>query len=242
MNTIYFLTVPHVTSKPSTRRREANTKRILDTAMKLVGESGFAGLSMNKLADACDYTPGALYRYFGSKDMLLSALVGQILDELRLALEAAVAAAPEDAALVRVWTMTLAYRRFASEKPHEFGLIALSFAEPQLLLTSPESAEPVVQQMVRTMSPLAESLASAAGAGALDEGDVIERALIVFAATQGVLQMHKQARIAPSLIDVDRLGTATLRTLLVGWGADAAAIDAAHERALALLAQPGDLS
>ena len=30
---------------------------------------------MHRLAKAVDYTPGALYRYFDSKDVLLSALV-----------------------------------------------------------------------------------------------------------------------------------------------------------------------
>ncbi|MCB9593338.1 MAG: TetR/AcrR family transcriptional regulator [Sandaracinaceae bacterium] len=234
--------MPHADHKPSTRRRAANIKRILEAAMQIVGEGGFAGLSMNKLADACDYTPGALYRYFASKDMLLSALVGQILEQLREALDDAVGRAPADAPLVRLWAITTAYRQFARTQPHEFGLIALSFAEPQLLLTTPESAEPIVNQMIQTMTPLAESLTRAASEGLLAEGDVVERALLVFTSTQGVLQMHKQARIAPNVIDVDRLATAALRTLLIGWGADPERVDLAHERARALVVSLGDLS
>ena len=232
--------MPNVRPKPRTRRREANVKRILDTAMKIVTERGFGALSMNKLADACDYTPGALYRYFASKDMLLSALVERVLEEIRGRFDAGLAADLEP--LARVLSMVLLYRRFAREEPHKFTMIALTFAEPTLLLTSPEAAEPVAAKMVQTMAPLAEALTSAESASALEPGDVIERSLIVFTSTQGVLQMHKQARVAPELIDVDRLATRAIRTLLIGWGADAASVDAANAAALARLAPPGDLS
>ncbi len=230
----------HVRAKPGTRRREANVKRLLDTAMGIVTEQGFGALSMNRLADACDYTPGALYRYFASKDMLLSALVERVLEEIRGRFEEGLAVDAEP--LVRVVSMVLLYRRFAREQAHKFTMIALSFAEPTLLLSSPEAAEPVVSEMVQTMGPLAEALEAATRSGVLEPGDVIERALIIFASTQGVLQMHKQARIAPDLIDVDRLASRAIRTLLIGWGADPASVDAANDRALALIGRPGDLS
>ena len=45
--------------------------------MEMVVEGGFDTLSVNKLAAACDYTPGALYRYFRSKDALMIALVAR---------------------------------------------------------------------------------------------------------------------------------------------------------------------
>ena len=49
----------------------------------MVEEGGFDALSINKLAEAVDYTPGALYRYFGSKDALLSQLIERVLEEVR---------------------------------------------------------------------------------------------------------------------------------------------------------------
>ena len=57
---------------PRARRRDANLARILDAAMELVAGGGLEALSMGRLAAAVDYTPGALYRYFPSKDALLA--------------------------------------------------------------------------------------------------------------------------------------------------------------------------
>jgi hypothetical protein len=55
--------------------------------------------------------------------------------------------------------------------------------------------------------------------------------IVFFGAVQGVLLLRKQARVAPGLLDLDRLSTVAVRTLLLGWGADPAAVDAAFEEA-----------
>ena len=60
---------------PRERRREATLARILDAALDLVVEGGFDALSMNRLARETDFTPGALYRYFDSKQALLEQIV-----------------------------------------------------------------------------------------------------------------------------------------------------------------------
>ena len=59
----------------------AKIERILEAAMEMVAEGGFDALSMARLADAVDYTPGALYRYFRSKDALYAALVSQVIGQ-----------------------------------------------------------------------------------------------------------------------------------------------------------------
>ncbi len=225
---------------PRARRREANLARILDTAMESIVEGGFGALSMNKLAEAVDYTPGALYRYFDSKDALLSALVNRILEEVGERL--AEAAAPvADNPLARVVALTQAYRAFSVEAPHKFGLLSMSLAEPRVLLQSPEAAGPVVGTFVSTLSPMADALRDAVEASLLEEGDPLERTLLVFTAVQGVLSLRKQARYAPQLLDVDRLSGLSVRTLLGAWGADAEALDAAFEKvdALGLTARSG---
>lgn len=223
----------HASPKPKERRREANLLKILDAAMGLITEGGFAALSMSRLADRCDYTPGALYRYFASKDMLLSALVSRTLDEVQQTLSEGIARLPEERPLARVFALCASYRRFSEEQPHKFALIATSFTDPEKLLTSPQSAAPVVRATIETLSSLGDALAAAEKTGMLRPGSVIDRSLLVFTSTQGVLQMHKQARVAPHLIDVERLSAAVVRALLMGWGADGAAVDAAHDEALA---------
>ncbi|MDD5190906.1 MAG: TetR/AcrR family transcriptional regulator [Dehalococcoidales bacterium] len=60
---------------------------IANKALKLFLEKGYAGTTIRQLAEACDLTEGAIYRYIGSKDdilhlFLLGIKVNQIQDFL----------------------------------------------------------------------------------------------------------------------------------------------------------------
>jgi AcrR family transcriptional regulator len=68
------MTVIHSKATPRDRRRERNRRQILDSAFALVADGGLDALTINGLARAVDYTPGALYRYFPSRDALVVAL------------------------------------------------------------------------------------------------------------------------------------------------------------------------
>ena len=232
--------VLHVTGKtPRARRHDANLVRILDAAMGMVAAGGLEALSMTKLAEAVDYTPGALYRYFGSKDALLSRLVARILEDVRAALDRALGLLPSSASpLTRVFVLVQGYRAFAQLEPHRFGLLAMTMAEPRVLLEKPEDAEPVVQVMLAALQPLAGALADAAASEQLDGGDFSERTLCLFAMLQGLFQLQKQARYAPGVLDVDRLTVNGTRSLLLGWGAKPRTVEAAITRVAAL----GDLT
>ena len=202
--------------------------------MTMVAEDGLEALSMTRIAEAADYTPGALYRYFDSKDALLSKLVARTLQELGLAIERTANRLMAGACpLTRVFALEHGYRAFARHEPHRFGLLAMTMAAPRVLLPSPADAQPVAVVMLATLQPLIAALAAATEAQLLAAGDVAERAVCVFALLQGVLQLHKQARFAPDLLDVDRLATRGTRTLLLGWGANATDVDAAIARVAA---------
>src|SRR5512146_1893863 len=103
---------------PRERRHDENLRRILDEAMRQVEEGGFGALSVNKLAAAVDYTPGALYRYFGSKDALISRLIERVLEEVRDDLARAEALLPNKATpLAHVLALVDGYRAFAKREP-----------------------------------------------------------------------------------------------------------------------------
>lgn len=223
---------------PRARRRDANHEKILEAAMAMVADGGLEALSMNRLAAAVDYTPGALYRYFASKDALLSRLVARILEDIRADLDRAVAALPaQSSPLARVFALVDGYRAYARREPHRFGLLGSTMAAPRVLLPAARDAEPVVKVMIAAMQPLADALAAAAAAGLIGPGEVAERTVCIFALLQGVLMLHKQARYAPGILDLERLATRGTRTLLVGWGARPRAVDAAIAR-VARLRQP----
>ncbi|WP_030767804.1 MULTISPECIES: TetR/AcrR family transcriptional regulator [unclassified Streptomyces] len=56
--------------------------RTVDTALDLLDEVGLDALTMRRLADAMDVRAGALYRYFDTKDELLTAMAERMLADL----------------------------------------------------------------------------------------------------------------------------------------------------------------
>ena len=61
-----------------TRRRmdpELRRQQILEAAIGLIGQLGYHGFTVQRLAQACGLTNGGLLHYFGSKELLLVAIL-----------------------------------------------------------------------------------------------------------------------------------------------------------------------
>ena len=56
------------------RDRQHMRKQILDAAMALFTDEGYQHVTMRKIAQAIEYSPGTLYRYFENKDAIYFAL------------------------------------------------------------------------------------------------------------------------------------------------------------------------
>jgi AcrR family transcriptional regulator len=81
-------------STPSVRRLQDITRstaqtRILDAALKLIGENGVGGTSLQMIADEIGVTKAAVYHQFKTKDEIVIALTERELAGLEDALEAA---------------------------------------------------------------------------------------------------------------------------------------------------------
>jgi len=215
---------------PRARRRAANLERIVDAAVRVSVEEGVDELSIKKVAELADYTPGALYRYFDSKDALLAAVAERVIGELqqRIAEADDVGAS----ALARIGAQVRAYHAFATGDDHGFQIIAVMIGDPRVLLPDNAEAAKVMHAMIGALSPLAVALEAAAREGAIESTPVggpdaaAERAMLLFSAFHGALQLRKQARMAPDLIHTDRIAFETARLILRGWGASREALDA----------------
>jgi AcrR family transcriptional regulator len=62
--------------------RDDTRTRILDTALEVIAEKGFAGTSTRELSERLGFTKAALYYHFRTKDDLLAALITPALDDL----------------------------------------------------------------------------------------------------------------------------------------------------------------
>jgi AcrR family transcriptional regulator len=73
-----------IKSTPTETRAQAQRERILAAAAKCFIEHGFHAASMANIADAAQMSPGLIYRYFGSKNEIIVAIIDQ---QLQLARE-----------------------------------------------------------------------------------------------------------------------------------------------------------
>lgn len=67
---------------PAERRRQRVRTSILEAAERVFSLEGEAGLSIRRLADEIDYSPAAIYKYFGSKEELLDELKESFFERL----------------------------------------------------------------------------------------------------------------------------------------------------------------
>lgn len=107
------------TISPAERRRLRVRQAILDAAERVFAEDGEAGLSIRRLADEIDYSPGAIYKYFQSKqelvDELKESFFARILEQVE--------DVPEDTGPFLDYSRRCieTYIRTALERPHHYA-------------------------------------------------------------------------------------------------------------------------
>lgn len=222
---------------PADRRRAKRIRDIADAALELVVERGLDGLTMKVLADRVDLTAGALYRYFPGRDAIIVAMVGVVVAELEGAMARVHERAAHESPLVLPVALAATYRGWAAARPRHARLLAQLLGTPDLQVST-DAASPAVPGALALVGRLAASLAAAAAAGDLESGDALGRAVVLWAALDGVLSRRKLLAHAPGLVDVDALAHAAVSTLLRGWGAEPAAVTDAARAASTLLEPP----
>ncbi len=201
-------------------RREARRQAILDAARDLVEQGGFEALTLQRLAKRLGYAVGALYRYFPSKEALWAAMEAQVLRDLAGRLTDAADRARQDAphgAVAAILTRVRLYRALPRARPVDYRLLSFAMADPRVLVPGPEATD-IYEAAQPIFVELSGDLALAQQQGLLSEGGPIDRALILWSGLQGILQTEKLARVAPDLLQPDRLADEFTQSLLRAWG------------------------
>lgn len=217
---------------PRVVRREKAIERILDTAESILGTEGMGALTMQRLAKDLGFTVGATYRYFESKEAIVAALQRRVfagLAEDLTRLDATVADP-----LVRVAVVARIYATLASRRPLHAQLLSRMMGEPENVLPA-DQALPNMQLAIGVGAAGVRELAAARIARALHEGDDAQRGLVLWASLVGIAQTKKLERWQVPGLASEALAEQLVRTLLVGWGASPAHVDAAMRRAEVLV-------
>ena len=111
------------------REREAVRRSILNAARTLFLAEGYANVSMRKIADQIEYSPGAIYSYFASKEDIFFALAEEGLQFLQ---QHCAPVADGETPLEQVREALWRFYTFSKEQPEYFSLIFIDSAVPRI--------------------------------------------------------------------------------------------------------------
>ena len=111
------------TRTPRERVRVEMLQEITDIARRHLAQSGPAALSLRAVARDVGVVSSAVYRYFPSRDELLTALIIEAYDDLGATVERAESAVRRRDLAGRWRAICTTVRRWAVEHPHEYGLL-----------------------------------------------------------------------------------------------------------------------
>ena len=217
-------------------RRRERTAAILDAAMTIVLEEGAHALTMRKLATAVALTPGAVYRYFDGKAIILARLGQRTLGRYADALDRRETAARAEAyeagltaeatALYALLARSWHYFHLSVDDPAGWRLINLFLVSPTRIIDEQNHLR-MMALVSAQLSRVAALSDEAVGAGALSPGRGLDRALVVFATLNGHLQYIKLAQTSGLGFTPEETVFHGLDTILAGWGASSDARTAA---------------
>ncbi|NAZ82175.1 TetR family transcriptional regulator [Kineococcus sp. R8] len=190
---------------PATARARARaelTREILDAARAQLATDGADRLSLRAVARELQMVPSGLYRYYASRDDLLTALIVAAYDALGDAADRALAAAPAGDHRRRWRDVCRAVRTWAVSHPHEFALV---YGSPVPGYRAPADT---VGPATRVYTLLLGVLTDAARAGQLAPapgGEALPTGL------------HEDTTALLATLDVAALGAARLLRAITAW-------------------------
>lgn len=137
------------------REKKQLREKILGAAQKIINQEGFKALSMRKLAERIEYSPGALYLHFQNRNQIAQELAlagyGRLFKEL-------IAASQTKGLVDRVKNVGLAYVSFGLKQPETYRLIFMGDAEyMEAVFTNPTPDHPA-KKCYQILTDIAEAL------------------------------------------------------------------------------------
>jgi AcrR family transcriptional regulator len=163
--------------KVSDEHLAARRRQILDAALVRFARHGFHGTSMQAICDEAHLSPGAVYRYFRSKEEIVQAIASETLGGFANAIEPGVGARGPDAVLERLLDALEAVEL----REERLRLAVQIWGEA---LHNPEVASFLRDMVDRLADRVAADLREAQQSGALDpalDADAAARVLLAIA-------------------------------------------------------------
>lgn len=178
------------------RERKEMQERILKAALELFVQEGIEATTIRKIAEAIEYTPGAIYAYFKDKDEIFYELHNMAFVHL---LEHMQAAAKENTPLRRFERLGELYIDFALSHPHLYRLIFMTGNTSKLLHAKYEAE---CMQGTQDSLPgenafnqLRFMVADCMQAGVLPLADIDAAAIAIWSTVHGMVTLYLDDRL-----------------------------------------------
>ena len=144
---------------------EHRSQQLLGAAARLMARDGSQAVSMQAVAGEAGVSVGLIYRYFGSKEELLLAVILGVLDAFSVTVPAAIERAGEDP----VERLAAAFRTYCEVIDEQRHAAVLTYRESKSL--SDAGRERIKELEVRTSEPLRAVVREGIAAGLLRDVD-----------------------------------------------------------------------
>jgi AcrR family transcriptional regulator len=210
------------------RYRAQVRQEVKEAALRQLAEAGPGGLSISAIGKQLGVSGPALYRYFASRDDLLTELVIDAYNDFAAALTAATSHVSGHDLRLRFDTLARAYRSWAVAQPHRYGLL---FGPPlpgydahaQRLIDAAQKAMNLLLDILgasgdHASHPPAQPLASQLAAWAQPHHPgtnpaVALRAVLIWSRLHGIVGLEIAGNFASMGLDPDQLFEIQLATL-----------------------------
>jgi AcrR family transcriptional regulator len=220
------------------RVRAELIQEIKDEARRQIAQEGAASLSLRAIARHFDMVSSGIYRYFKSRDDLLTALIVDAYEAMASAVESADEGRARADFAGRWFACCHAARRWALAHPHEYALI---YGSPVPGYHAPEETTPPATRVALTLvaivhdaagagrlrSPFADDMSPPLSKSAEKEAarlkaigftgvadDAILRSLAAWTQLFGVLNFEVFGRLADIIEDADAIFDQAIRDMI----------------------------
>jgi AcrR family transcriptional regulator len=190
------------------RERQAVHLAILDAARDLFVDEGYRNVSIRKIAERIEYSPAAIYSYFGSKDDIFFALAEEGFRRLDAKVRGVTG---HDDPLEELRACWWAYYEFSREQREFFELMFVDRSVPQI--TEQWTGLAFVHQMLEFAASRIQRCIDAGIFPAETQADVAMH--LIWGALTGPAVIGSGCRLAPGE-DPDALARDVLELVIAG--------------------------
>src|SRR5690349_13581761 len=178
MNSVQYMSI----AERKSRQKADLRQEILDAARDLFVHDGYENVSMRKIAEKVEYSPGTIYLYFKDKAEILDTLCQQTFEKLRARMDAIRRDPGDPVEGLRRGLRT--YVQFALDNPNEY-IVTFVLAKGQGKPPTPA----VGRAGLACFECLRGTVRTCIGGGFINGGGVDDTAQAIWAAIHGVTSL-----------------------------------------------------